>query len=293
MPVGAYSGSCYSKYGGTGRTRSCSSGCGTQVSVSTCGGESWSGSCWSPSGAKTETKPCNQIQSNLRGTATRYCSATCSGSPSCPAWTTSGCSVCGAPAGEPASRACPAGYTGTQTRTWNTSACSWSAWQGTCTPKDPCAGKTCSGPTSQSCPSGQTGTQTRTCTCGVWSQWTGTCTPKPTCSDASYKASHKSECCPSTSTSDSVCYKDCSTSSKSNFRWSQIDASESLSTCTSSCCLSSSRPCGGVCNDSTYGNVCDSYSPACPSQYGTRPRRSSFKCVATITNSTYRCKNGW
>ena len=248
---GPYSGSCYAKYGGTGRTRSCPSGCGTQVSVSTCSGESWSGSCWSPSGGGSESASCSSINASWEGTATRYCSATCSGSGSCGSWDTSGCSVKDPCAGKtcsgPSSQSCPSGYSGTQYRTCNCGV--WSAWQGSCAPESkacsasskpaseqPCgscgqkqtrsvscdtstgvwktggwsscpADPTCSGSSTQSCPSGQTGTQTRTCTCGKWSNWQGTCTPKPTCSDASYKASHKSECCPSTSTSDSVCWR--------------------------------------------------------------------------------------
>ena len=46
-------------------------------------------------------------------------------------------SVCNPPSGEATSQSCPSGYTGTQTRTWNYSTCSWNAWQGTCTPVAP------------------------------------------------------------------------------------------------------------------------------------------------------------
>ena len=79
---------------------------------------------------------------------------------------------CEPPAGEPTSQACPSGKTGTQTRTWNYSTCSWNAWQGTCTCNPP-SGE----PTTQACPSGYTGTKTRTwnySTCS-WNAWQGTC----------------------------------------------------------------------------------------------------------------------
>ena len=72
---GAYSGSCYSKYGGTGRTRSCSSGCGTQVSVSTWRQlERYLEPFWR--GVKVRLA----LLLILRGKDNaRYCSATCSG----------------------------------------------------------------------------------------------------------------------------------------------------------------------------------------------------------------------
>ena len=177
------------------QSRSCSGGC--QWSA-------WSGSCWNKSGGRTETRPCQELQSNLRGTAKRVCQPTCDGKGSCPAWTTSGCSVCKAPAGEPTTRACPSGYSGTQTRTWNTSTCSWNAWQGTCTCNPP-AGE----PTSQSCPTGYSGTQTRTWnydTCS-WNEWnTSGCEEEGDCNDADYKKSHKSKCCVDAPKTDSVCW---------------------------------------------------------------------------------------
>ncbi|WP_428071908.1 hypothetical protein, partial [Candidatus Avelusimicrobium alvi] len=48
-------------------------------------------------------------------------------------------SVCNPPSGEATSQSCPSGYTGTQTRTWNYSTCSWNAWQGTCTKINNCS----------------------------------------------------------------------------------------------------------------------------------------------------------
>ena len=41
---------------------------------------------------------------------------------------------CEPPAGESSTQACPSGYSGTQTRTWDKVQCKWSAWTGTCTP---------------------------------------------------------------------------------------------------------------------------------------------------------------
>ena len=160
---------------GATETKNCECGSQSRSCSGGCQWSTWSGSCWNKSGGRTETRPCQELQSNLRGTAKRVCQPTCDGKGSCPAWTTSGCSVCKAPAGEPTTRACPSGYSGTQTRTWNTSTCSWNAWQGTCRCEPP-AGE----PTSQACPTGYTGTQTRTWnynTCS-WNAWQfGTCHP--------------------------------------------------------------------------------------------------------------------
>lgn len=120
---------------GDAENKSCECGVLTRTCNTSCQWGAYTGACWSPSGARTETKDCSQIQSNLRGTATRYCTATCSGVPSCPAWSVTGCTACLAPSGEPTVQNCPEGYTGTQTRTWNASACAWNAWQGLCAPK--------------------------------------------------------------------------------------------------------------------------------------------------------------
>lgn len=117
---------------GATETKNCECGSQTRSCGGGCQWGAWSGSCWSKSGGRTETKPCQELQDNLRGTATRVCEDSCDGQGSCPAWTTSGCSMCQAPAGEPTSQACPSGYTGTQTRTWNYNTCSWSAWQKSC-----------------------------------------------------------------------------------------------------------------------------------------------------------------
>ena len=157
---------------GATETKNCECGSQSRSCSGGCQWSAWSGSCWNKSGGRTESKSCQEIQSNLRGTTTRVCQPTCDGQGSCPAWTTTGCSVCQAPAGEPTTQACPEGYSGTKTRTWNTSTCTWNAWQGTCTCNPP-AGE----PTSQSCPSGYSGTQTRSwnySTCS-WNAWQGTC----------------------------------------------------------------------------------------------------------------------
>ncbi len=113
---------------GATETKTCECGSQSRSCSGGCQWSAWSGSCWNKSGGRTETRPCQELQSNLRGTAKRVCQPTCDGKGSCPAWTTSGCSACQAPAGEPTTQACPTGYTGTQTRTWNTSTCSWNAW---------------------------------------------------------------------------------------------------------------------------------------------------------------------
>lgn len=77
---------------------------------------------------------------------------------------------------------------------------------GTVTPP-PCTAQTCS---SQPCPSGQTGQINYTwsqsqCKC-VESSRTCQTSSSSNCSDASYKASHKSECCPTAPYSDTVCW---------------------------------------------------------------------------------------
>ena len=189
---------------GATETKNCECGSQSRSCSGGCQWSAWSGSCWNKSGGRTETRPCQELQSNLRGTAKRVCQPTCDGKGSCPAWTTSGCSVCKAPAGEPTTRACPTGYSGTKTRTWNTSTCSWNAWQGTCTCNPP-AGE----PTSQSCPTGYSGTQTRTWnydTCS-WNEWnTSGCEEEGDCNDADYKKSHKSKCCVDAPKTDSVCW---------------------------------------------------------------------------------------
>ena len=113
---------------GATETKNCECGSQSRSCSGGCQWSAWSGSCWNKSGGRTESKSCQEIQSNLRGTTTRVCQPTCDGKGSCPAWTTSGCSVCKAPAGEPTSQSCPTGYSGTQTRTWNTSTCSWNEW---------------------------------------------------------------------------------------------------------------------------------------------------------------------
>ena len=60
----------------------------------------------------------------------------------------------------------------------------------------------------ENCPSGQTGQITytwNTVTC-KYDETANTCRTVQGCSDTTYKATHKSECCPSAPTSDTICY---------------------------------------------------------------------------------------
>ena len=59
-----------------------------------------------------------------------------------------------------------------------------------------------------SCPSGQSGqiTYTWNSTSCKYDETSNTCRTVQTCSDATYKASHKSECCPSAAKTDTVCW---------------------------------------------------------------------------------------
>ena len=91
------------------------------------------------------------------------------------------------------------------------------AEQGACTPTN--NGKTTY---TASCPSGQSGqiTYTWNSTSCKYDETSNTCRTVQTCSDATYKASHKSECCPSAPKTDTVCYKlqwgSCHTNSAGN-----------------------------------------------------------------------------
>ena len=78
------------------------------------------------------------------------------------------------------------------------------AEQGACTPTN--NGKTTY---TASCPSGQSGqiTYTWNSTSCQYDETSNTCRTVQTCSDATYKASHKKECCPSAPKTDTVCYK--------------------------------------------------------------------------------------
>ena len=75
---------------------------------------------------------------------------------------------CDPPPGEPTTQSCPSGYTGTQTRTWNYSTCSWNAWQGTC--KGDCSNYSYkSTHKSECCPSAyKSDTTCWTCNVGTW-----------------------------------------------------------------------------------------------------------------------------
>ena len=78
------------------------------------------------------------------------------------------------------------------------------AEQGACTPTN--NGKTTY---TASCPSGQSGqiTYTWNSTSCKYDETSNTCRTVQGCSDATYKASHKKECCPSAPKTDTVCYK--------------------------------------------------------------------------------------
>ena len=78
------------------------------------------------------------------------------------------------------------------------------AEQGACTPTN--NGKTTY---TASCPSGQSGqiTYTWNSTSCQYDETSNTCRTVQTCSDATYKANHKKECCPSAPKTDTVCYK--------------------------------------------------------------------------------------
>ncbi|MDR0734138.1 MAG: prepilin-type N-terminal cleavage/methylation domain-containing protein, partial [Elusimicrobiota bacterium] len=154
-------GSCYDKYGEAGKTRTCSSGCGTERSYASCYGTTWSGTCSSKYGAGTESQSCG----GGNGTQTRTCEATCSGA-SCPDWETVEC-------------VCDDGYT------WNGSTCVQNSVD---CPVD-------SKPTeSEECSSG-CGTQSRTVTCdtstGTWETtgWTETCGSKSQTNETSTECS--------------------------------------------------------------------------------------------------------
>ena len=123
---------CGCKNGGT-QTRTCDTTTGTWSAWSACSiSDSCEYECTDPQEAISQT--CNTC-----GTQTR--TATCNtatGEWNYSSWGTCSrtqreCDCQNPPAGEASSRACPDGYTGTQTRTWNATACAWSDWSGTCT----------------------------------------------------------------------------------------------------------------------------------------------------------------
>lgn len=72
-------GKCFDPYGG-GDSRPCASGCGTESSISSCGGPVWTGSCAAPYLKEPISQACPS-----GGTQTRSCTATCEGG-TCGAW---------------------------------------------------------------------------------------------------------------------------------------------------------------------------------------------------------------
>ncbi len=205
---------CGCKNGGT-QTRTCDTTTGTWSAWSTC---SISDTC-----SCTGTKPSTTQTCNSCGTQTRTITCNTATGEWVPGnWGTCSktqreCDCQNPPAGEASSRACPDGSTGTQTRTWNATACAWSDWTGTCT-------STCDMTSddilfrAQSCEAGahnpnwKAGTwSTTTCSCtcpaGTTMDEEGACIAASACDDANYKSAHKSECCPSAAKTDTVCWK--------------------------------------------------------------------------------------
>ena len=121
---------CGCQNGGT-QTRTCDTTTGTWSAWSLC---SISDDCECTDPQEAISQTCNTC-----GTQTR--TATCNtatGKWNYSSWGTCSrtqreCDCQNPPAGEASSRACPDGYTGTQTRTWNATACAWSDWSDTCT----------------------------------------------------------------------------------------------------------------------------------------------------------------
>lgn len=301
-------------------TRQCACGSQTRMCDAACQWGGWSGSCYEKTGARTETKSCQELQRNWRGTATRNCEATCDGRGACPAWNTSDCSVCRSETGESTqSRRCATGYSGTQTRTWNTNTCSWGEWAGVCTCLPP-AGE----PTSRACEGGKVGTQTRTWNASscTWGAWQGEC--RANCSDSSYKAANKAECCPSAAQSDNVCYQDCNCGLVARFTENRKVVSTSMAACRlvngqcqwavpperglpSSCsssyvlsihpsegsgtCTWAENPRGGGSgcrrNEKGQGEPCYRYAGAQPPNY------TVYKQNFVVENRCSRCRNGW
>lgn len=155
-------GRCFDPYGG-GDTRNCSSGCGTEVAISTCNGRVWSGKCWSQTQEQQTSRRCGWKDT---GNQIRKCVANCSGG-SCQAWGTcvgQSCDIKTKPV--PATQAC--GNCGTQSKVpiCDSNSGTWLAGTfGECKTEGVCkAGAT------QVC--GKEGTQTCSEACG-WGPCTG------------------------------------------------------------------------------------------------------------------------
>ena len=125
-----------------------------------------------------------------------------------------------------------------------------------------------------------------------WENVSNTCKLK--CSNSTYKSSHKSECCPGVSTSDSVCYKNCSrTVSAGTYSWKVI--SQNTGTCNAQrgCLNADSNACTKSCDKVHAGISCTKYSPSGSISLGTQWTSTTTVCSENTKTETYRCKNGW
>ena len=149
-------------------------------------------------------------------------------------------------------------------------------------------------------------------------------TPKdaPGCTDADYKASHKSECCPGVSTSDNVCYQDCNCTTKAetagspnklrdesamcgrlnvNCEWIYQSSYQTESECLQQMGSSLSVGSFGSCTWATPIYVSGSNATCLTSGGsclvgpggGSAPTYSVYSQAYTVKNSCSRCKNGW
>ncbi len=148
-------------------------------------------------------------------------------------------------------------------------ACIKGKWQGVnCVPK---SGAECTPSISnqEKCPDGTYRRRTcNTATC-KWGAWDKECSAQD-CSNAAYKASHKSECCPSAPSTDSTCW----TCGKPTFEWVStsnrgtrvtslnFSANSSPQACrnkTLSSCPSSVSSGNQICRNASAGANCDGY----------------------------------
>ena len=154
------------------------------------------------------------------------------------------------------------------------------------TPTPPtCTAQACP---SQPCPSGQTGQINYTwsqsqCKCVESSR---TCGTAANCTDASYKAAHKSECCPGVPTSDNVCYKACSEPKYLD----KIVSDEAVRCTNPSGCTYTNSAC--VCGQFTIGCKSYRYSPQGHVDYNNWTQVTTYECTMEL-GPLARCKNGW
>lgn len=118
------------------QTRTCDTSTGTWGAWSACSISNVC-DCTAVSGAKpaSKTEPCNSCGMRSSSYVCNAANGQWTGIWSQCSKTAAQCACQNPPAGEPFSQNCPSGYTGTQTRTWNASACRWNDWQGECTPE--------------------------------------------------------------------------------------------------------------------------------------------------------------